>query len=55
MARTLEANGADSVICSDLHASQIQLAFSNSTPVIEVEGKDIFAPILQKWLILKNG
>lgn len=57
IARTLEANGADSIICADLHASQIQLAFSNSTPVIEVEGKDIFAPILKKmvnaeeWLI----
>ncbi len=57
VARCLEANGADSVICVDLHASQIQGFFSNSTPVIEIEGKDIFAPILQgkvnpeEWLI----
>ena len=46
IANFLQITGADSVICSDLHASQIQLAFSNSTPVIEVEGKDIFAPML---------
>jgi ribose-phosphate pyrophosphokinase len=57
IAKTLEANGADSVLCVDLHASQIQGFFSNSTPVIEVEGKDIFAPILkdevneEDWLI----
>ena len=57
VAKCLEANGADSVMCVDLHASQIQGFFSNSTPVIEVEGKDIFAPILkeivnpEEWLI----
>jgi len=57
VARCLEANGADSVICIDLHASQIQGFFSNNTPVIEIEGKDIFAPILkdevnaEEWLI----
>ncbi len=57
IAKSLETNGVDSVICADLHASQIQLAFSNTTSVIEIEGKDIFSPVLQhivnadEWLI----
>lgn len=48
MANMLEANGADTVTIVDLHATQIESAFS--IPTVHIMGKNIFIPKLKKVL-----
>ncbi len=56
VANSLKANGMDSIIIVDLHASQIEGFFNYDSPVIHISGKDIFIPYFKKivdnsWVI----
>jgi ribose-phosphate pyrophosphokinase len=56
IANALKANGMDSLITIDLHANQIEGFFNHDSPVIHIQGKDVFLPYLKaiiddSWVI----
>ncbi len=56
VANSLKANGMDSIMIVDLHATQIEGFFNNDSPVIHITGKNIFIPYFKKlvdntWVI----
>ncbi len=56
IANALKANGMDSLITIDLHANQIEGFFNHDSPVIHIQGKDVFIPYLKaliddSWVI----
>lgn len=56
VANALKANGMDSIMIVDLHATQIEGFFNYDSPVIHISGKDIFIPHFKKivdesWMI----